>query len=112
MSIGMSYEEFWHGDVWAATAYLEAHKIQQKQKNEWCWLQGMYIYDAVQTSMTNAFRKKGARPVKYPESSYPLFGEEKTKEEVAQSEENERLKAELFFRNWARATAKSFKSSE
>jgi len=47
LSIGMSIDEFWHGDCENARYYREADKIKRHRKNEEMWLQGAYIYNAI-----------------------------------------------------------------
>ena len=47
LSIGMSAEEFWHGEAELVIAYRQAHKLRRKEANFNCWLQGRYIYDAL-----------------------------------------------------------------
>ena len=48
------------------------------------------------------------QPIPYRTEPYPMRGEEKTKLESSQEIENERLKAQLFFINWARSAQKKF----
>lgn len=109
--MGMTYEQYWHGDVSLTRTFIEADKIRQRRKNEDAWLQGMYIYDALArvSPIFRAFAPRGTKASPYPTKPYDLDGKEKTKADKAQAEENERLKAVLFFKNWARAATKHFK---
>lgn len=59
MSYGMSWHDYWYGDPRALRYYREAEKKRQEALNEQAWLQGIYIYKAVSTALTNAFAKKG-----------------------------------------------------
>lgn len=119
LSIGMTYEQFWYGDVTMTKDYLKAYKIKAKRENEieqWnIWKQGMYIYEALcdVSPVLHAFSKNGTKPLPYSEVPY---GMEKYKQEIEenkepteQEKENERLKAIVFFSNWAKATQKQFK---
>lgn len=36
------------------------------------WLEGFYAYQAHSISLSNAFAKKGAQPIKYPEWKDPM----------------------------------------
>lgn len=59
------------------------------------------------------FQKNGTKPLPYPKVPYGMEEyEQKLKEEkkepTKQEVENERLKAQIFFSNWARATKKQF----
>lgn len=116
MNIGMTYKEFWEEDPTMTKQYLEAFRMKQKREiknKEWeMWKQGMYVYEALidVSPILHAF-SKAKKPLPYPEKPYGLEEDkiekdEKTKE---QEEENERLKARVFFSNWARATQKQFK---
>lgn len=116
MNIGMTYKEFWEEDPTMTKQYLEAFRMKQKREiknKEWeIWKQGMYVYEALidVSPILHAF-SKAKKPLPYPEKPYGLEEDkiekdEKTKE---QEEENERLKARVFFSNWARATQKQFK---
>lgn len=119
LSIGMTYEQFWYGDVTMTKDYLKAYKIKAKRENEieqWnIWKQGMYIYEALcdVSPVLHAFSKNGTKPLPYSEVPY---GMEKYKQEIEenkepteQEKENERLRAIVFFSNWAKATQKQFK---
>lgn len=105
----MTWDQYWHGDVWMVEAFREADRLRQQRANTEAWLQGSYIYDAVGrlAPILRAFARKGAKPVPYLSEPYPLGGEksEQDKERLA---ENERLKSILYFKNWARATQKAF----
>ena len=115
LSIGMTYEQFWYGDVTMTKDYLKAYKIKAKRENEieqWnIWKQGMYIYEALcdVSPILHAFSKSGTKPLQY--RSKPMMEEikdVKTEKEKQIEIENERLKARIFFENWAKATAKHF----
>ena len=51
ISIGMTYEQFWYGDVTMTKMYLEAYKMKEKreiEKSKWItWEQGLYVYEAI-----------------------------------------------------------------
>lgn len=118
ISIGMTYEQFWRDDVTMTKMYLKAYEIRQKNEieiDQWnIWKQGMYIYEALcdVSPVLHAFSKKGTKPLPYPEVPYGMEDKKKeieeNKEPTAQEVENERLKAQIFFSNWARATKKQF----
>lgn len=60
LSIGMTYELYWHGDPWLVKAYHEAYEIKTERMNYEKWLQGRYIYHAVGalTPILNPLSKK------------------------------------------------------
>ena len=90
--------------------YREADRRRMERTNAEAHLMGMYIYEAFcdVAPVLHAFAKKGTKPIPYRTEPYPMRGEEKTKLESSQEIENERLKAQLFFRNWARSAQKKF----
>lgn len=104
LSIGMTYQEYWNGDVWSIVDARRADKLRADRKNQELWLQGMYFYEAMGaiSPLLHAFAKKGTHAAPYRAEPYPIGGE-KPKLETEQDVENERLKATLFFKNWARA---------
>lgn len=90
MAMGMTPNEYWHGDSWLAKDYREAYKIRTDEANANAWLQGLYIYNAFGVIMQNAFGK--GRAESYPEHPYDLHPKEKTAEEIRE-EYYQRLKA-------------------
>lgn len=115
MSYGMSYDDFWFGPAFMTQFYREAHKLRIRQQDENNWMIGMYVYEAVLdcSPVLHAFSKKGAKPLPYAEKPFLLDRlREKTKQEVEQEKENERLKAIIKFNNWFRAVKDRFKDTE
>lgn len=117
----MTYEQFWREDVTMTKMYLKAYKVKldrEIEMDQWnIWKQGMYIYEALcdVSPVLHAFSKPGTKPLPYPkvpwgmeEYEKKLEEKERKKEPTAQEVENERLKAQIFFSNWARATKKQF----
>lgn len=107
----MTYEQYWHGNVWMVEAFREADKLKQKRKNQELWLQGMYVYEAIcdASPILRDFAKKGTKAVPYRDKPYEIFKDELYSKPQENQAEVERLKAECYFRNWAKATAKRFK---
>lgn len=96
MSYGMTYHEFWNGDVSAHRAYRDAHKIKVSEQNMMLWLQGRYVYDAIGAiaPYIKAFSK--AKPGNYTERPYDLFEEErKAREEEEQRKRYEHIKEKV-----------------
>lgn len=82
MAYGMSYEQFWDGDVYAHKQYAKAHKQQLSESNTIAWLQGRYVYDALcaVSPIMRAF-SKARKPGKYHEHPIDLFEDEQKKRE-------------------------------
>lgn len=85
----MTPEQYWEGDPHLVRYYYEAHKLRNEQKNQEFWLQGLYVYKAVETVVGNALRKKGAAPLKYIEKPIDLS----PKEEIDAEKEREKAVA-------------------
>lgn len=112
MSYGMSYDEFWYKSPYRARFYLEAQKRKIKQQDEYMWVQGMYIYEALckVSPVLHAFSKKGIKPLPYSEKPYLRDNDDlQSEEEKKKKEENERLLVKLHFKKWVKDTQKRFK---
>ena len=113
MSYGMSYDEYWFESPYRAQFYRKAYERKLRQKDEELWMQGVYIYDALcrVSPILHAFSKSGTKPLPYIEKPFlsDMSMSEVDKEKEA---ENERLKAEVQFRTWARNVAKKFNKEE
>lgn len=80
MAMGMSYEEFWDGDVQMAVYYRKAWKLKQKHEDEVAWLTGLYVYNTLLSvyPVLNPMAGKNAKLRPYPE--LPVTWQEKQKE--------------------------------
>lgn len=74
MALGMTYDEYWHGDVHMARAFYKADRLRQKRMNDEAWLYGAYVGKAIEATICNAFRKSGSPPAEYPKE--PIWVEE------------------------------------
>lgn len=99
MSIGMSYDDFWNGDVSMVEAYRKADELRLKQKNYELWLQGMYMYEALcDASPLFRFTMKSGmiKPEPYAKEPYPITAiEAREREERMAKAREERMKAEF-----------------
>lgn len=83
--MGMTEEQYWDKTPYLAVAYREAYRLRKKSENEYAWLQGMYIYDALSVVVGNAVAKKGAKKNTYlerPIDIFPLTEREKKQREA------------------------------
>jgi len=87
MSIGMTYDQYWHGDAMLPKYYREAEKIRRSRINTDLWMQGRYIYDALcfVSPVLNAFAKNGTKPIEYHNEPYPLNAKEAEEREEKQA---------------------------
>ena len=72
MSIGVSYDEYWHGNYAALEFRHRAFELQRERANYNAWLQGAYVYDAVcmTSPILHAFAKAGTKPAPYHKEPY------------------------------------------
>lgn len=85
----MSYNDFWHGDVDMARVYRKQDEMNRRRQNEILWMQGLYVRDALISTVGNMFSPKNATKQEYPKEPYPV-----TAEQVAEIEERERKNKE------------------
>ena len=92
MSIGMSYDDFWNGDVFMVKAYRTAYELREKRRNQELWLQGMYFYEAL-CDASPLFRfsmKKGIiKPEPYLKEPYPITAAEVREREAREAKQRE-----------------------
>jgi hypothetical protein len=123
ISMGMTYEQFWYGDVSMTKYYIKAFEIKEKREaknKKWTiWEQGLYIYEALcnVSPILRAF-SKAKKPLPYPTKPYNIeeldnIGNEKEiKKKKEKKKEIDIMRAQIFFKNWADATKKKFKKGE
>lgn len=97
----MTEDQFWNGDPYLPVVYRKLSIERRKERNEYLWIQGMYIFEAFSVVMHNAFRKKGTTPAKYPEKPYRITP--MTEEEKKEKAEKERQKAIASLTAWKAA---------
>ncbi len=105
----MTHDQYWNQDPLLVLDFRRAERLRQKRRDAEAWLQGAYVYDAIGrlAPVLHPFAKKNAKPLPYLEKPY-LAKEEAQQADQERIVENERLKAVLFFKNWARAAKKHF----
>lgn len=81
LKLGMTFDQFWDGDVSAHKAYRAAEKLRMKDANQIAWLQGMYFYEALMDAAPaiKAFCKQRAHP--YRNEPYDIDAAEKKRRE-------------------------------
>lgn len=103
LSIGMTVDQFYNDDVTLANIYRKAYDIKNERDNSQLWLQGMYIYDAIATSIYNAFcRKAGQQAAAYTPKPYPI-NQKQLEDDHERIVERERAKAKIWMENWVNA---------
>lgn len=105
----MTVDEYWNASPLLTKAYREAHKLQQRQRNEYAWLQGMYIYSAVGAVVSSAVGSKGKKP-EYIKEPVDLGLETEAEKEAKARREREKIIASLTA--WKKSWDKAHKSGE
>ena len=96
MALGMTYEEYWYGDVFKARAFLKADIERQKRENNTAWLFGAYVFKALSATVGNLFIGKNDEPNRYPTEPIPLDAEKIEEKKIQEQEaEKKRLVAYL-----------------
>lgn len=103
----MTYEQFWEQDVELVKFYREADKIKTDRKNFECWLQGLYVYEAIcdASPILHAFAKKGTKAIPYRDQPYDLRSEKKA---VKKKEQKRDSKAKSIMEMWMVSVNKKF----
>lgn len=67
--LGMTYDEYWRMDCELVRAYRKAYEYKQEYDNSLLWLQGLYVYRAMEAQRPGwaFYSKKAPRPEKYME---------------------------------------------
>lgn len=73
LSLGMTYEEYWHGDTSLVKAYRKAYELKLENDNTLLWLEGRYIYEVLcdVAPLYHAFAKN-PKPADYLDKPFPL----------------------------------------
>lgn len=89
LAIGMTSDEYWNGDSQLVKSYRNAWKIKSKHENYSAWLNGLYVSEAINSSISSIFSKQP--------QSYMLQPIAITTEEREEREKNkyEKFKAQL-----------------
>jgi hypothetical protein len=77
----MSYNEFWFDEPEIAKAYRRADEVRKKRINEELWLNGIYMAEALASTVGNMFSKSKHE---YPSEPKPI-----TRAEVEERQERE-----------------------
>ena len=92
MAMGMTYEQFWDGDVMMAKSFREADMIRRRRRNEELWLEGIYTAEALSATVGNMFTKGSKH--QYPSEPFPITAaEQQERREREEKAKMERIKA-------------------
>lgn len=105
MAMGMTYDQYWDGEVGMKTAFLKAYRTrmenEQRVTDRNYWYLGQYIMAALQSTpfaIPGVNMKKGSSLPDYPDKPFMQKQEELKKEEVRkQYEEDQSMLAMAMF---------------
>lgn len=86
-------EEFWHGDYTMLKYYERAHDYRVEEINQQLWLQGLYIYSAVETAINRGIN--GSKKSKYIEKPIDMFPKTEYQKRLEEIEQKNRLIKQL-----------------
>lgn len=108
LSLGMTHEQYWYGHPLLVRDYLQAEVYRRKNENYSHWLAGIYMRDAIMSSIGNAFIAKGSSPYQYPDKPMPVDDadiEQARKEQEAREIEDAKAFMQLIMKqgeNWGK----------
>lgn len=92
LAMGMTYEQFWEGDPSLVRAYRTADRINRRRRNEEMWLNGLYMMEALSSTVGNMFAKGATH--QYPHEPFPItLEEQEERKERERRAKMERIKA-------------------
>lgn len=99
LAMGMSADEYWHGDAELCRYYREAYAMKRQAANEDAWMHGFYVYSALKKA-SPLFRDwvKDHSPEMYFEKPIPFF--EQSEEVRKQEEMKQDLDVQDTLRSW------------
>lgn len=102
LSIGISYADFWHMNPHIIGIFKKAHEDRIREQNVMLHIQGLYVRDAIASTIGNAFRGNH-KAYEYPKEPYELFCEKRKADmtfyddRISYSKEEEQANAEKVF---------------
>lgn len=90
---GMTYEQFWDGDVSAHKAFREAFKMRKRAENSLAYLQAVYFFEALCDASPLFRGMKPSKPKMFRDEPYEIFQEDRIRKEEKEARERyERIK--------------------
>lgn len=105
LSYGMSMDEFWRHTPRTITLWFKGLELREKNEHNIRdaenWQLGAYMLQAVASTLS-----KGVKYPKKPQHQVEVLRQDRLSEEYIQKE---RLRAAVYFKNWAEAVNRKFK---
>lgn len=105
MAMGMTYDQFWNGEVGMKTAYREAYRIRIEQEQRIAdrnnWLMGQYVVsalNAVPLLVAGLNVKRGTQLPEYPDKPFydKLDADKKEEDRKKREEDQTKLALAMF----------------
>lgn len=110
MSLGMTYEQYWHGDASMTAMFRKAHELKQEADNQRLWLQGAYFYEAL-CCVAPALRMiKPQKPTPYRSEPFPQTGKSEPPKRKEDREKKSDMKAKAYMEMFAMSFNKQFET--
>ena len=93
LAIGMPLAEFWNGPPHNVYYYQQAHRYKVQEINQIAWIQGAYIKSALDATVGNLMKKKGAKANRYVEKPFDILPKTRQEKEAEEYENAKKLKA-------------------
>lgn len=97
--MGITWDQFWEMNPKIVNAHKEGFRLKKEEQNAFAYIQGIYIRDALSSTVGNMFKKKSAKAIEYPSQPYDLYAKSEVSSEGSggMSEAEKRKKTEEIF---------------
>ena len=98
MALGITWEQFWEMNPRIVNAHIEGHRLFVEEQNALYHLEGIYTRSALESTVGNMFKKKGAKAIEYLAKPIDLSGSSDDENSPdGLSEEEKKRRTELLF---------------
>lgn len=95
LAIGISYNDFWNMNPRIVKVCIEGYKNKINRELEYdnyvAYLSGIYVRDALASTVGNMFSKKSSKPIEYPREPYPVTEKQQEYNEQQEIERQRQL---------------------
>ena len=97
MAMGMGLDEFWNCSPKTYRFYREADRIQTEKRNTQMWLQGWYVFKAIETALHNqpAYTTKPVKPINYLQEPVRITPMSEAEQKAKEEEDTDKLVKQL-----------------
>ena len=111
IAVGISYNDFWNMNPRIVKVCIEGYKNKINRDLEYdnyvAFLSGIYVRDALASTVGNMFSKKSSKPIEYPKEPYPV-----TQKQQEYNEEQEKERQRQLFMARLQAMQTNFELSQ